>query len=542
MNKDLSGGIIDCNKGICLDFNLMLKQNLWTYKPLVELRSIVLKQPTDDDSLSDKERLLKYVNEGDACDIELNDIDIIRMLPETLRENGWKLEVVIGQKDKYKEILWVCKEKNVLYGIAVDVGTTTICISLVDIIGKRVIARKSSFNRQMVFGEDIISRILFSEKENGLEQLRQKVIFTINDLIDELLLETKIHASDVYAIVFSGNTTMIHFLYGISAKNIRRQPYVPAAVRMPILTAKVLRLMINPHALVYSIPNVASYIGGDIVCGVVSCRISKRERVSVLIDLGTNGEIVVGNKEFLVCAACSAGPAFEGGGIKCGMPAGNGAVMELKIFNDEINLKTINDEPSIGICGSGLISAVAEMFKFGIIDKSGTFVKNSFVINNKERIRVNEDGEKEFIVADKKDGDLVITESDIKILLRSKGAIFHGLFSLLKSLDIGFNEIEKLYISGGFGNFINIENAKVIGLLPDIEEDKFVISGNTSLLGAELFLVSPDVRREVDEVASKMTYVDLSTMPFYMNEYVSSLFIPHTDLNLFPNISKRLKL
>jgi uncharacterized 2Fe-2S/4Fe-4S cluster protein (DUF4445 family) len=369
-------------------------------------------------------------------------------------------------------------------------------------------------------------------------------------LISKLISDAKILLKDVYVIVFSGNTTMTHFLYNIPAANIRREPYVPVMTKFPIVKSEELNLMINPKGIVYTFPCVASYVGGDIVSGVISCGIDMKEEISALIDLGTNGEIVIGNKEFLVCAACSAGPAFEGVGIKCGMRAISGAIEDIKIFGDKIEFSVVDNVEPIGICGSGLIGIPAELLKNGLIDRAGKFVKmfddKKFNKNLFQRVRENNDGEKEFVLVYKDENekipyDIVITENDILNIIRSKGAIFHGLHTMLKYLNLDFNDISKVYISGGFGSYLDINNAKVLGLLPDIENEKFVVSGNTSLLGAKLFLLCEEVRKKVSVVSEKMTYLDLSSQPFYMNEYSSSLFMPHTDLNLFPNISKIIK-
>jgi uncharacterized 2Fe-2S/4Fe-4S cluster protein (DUF4445 family) len=526
----------------------IIKNFSWEYRPFIKLEKIKVPIPTLENPASDVDRLIQTIAKLDETkNVVLNDLSLVRVLPKILRENNSELNVVLAEYDDKKYILdFVDTSDKPLYGLAVDLGTTTVVVSLLDLCKNKVLCTKTSLNQQISFGDDIITRIIYSEKENGLEMLNQKIVYTINNLITETVSETKILLKDVYAIIFSGNTTMTHFLYSIPASNIRKEPYVPAITKYPLVKPKELNLMLNPKGIVYTFPNVASYIGGDIVSGVISCGIDTEDKISVLIDLGTNGEIVFGNKEFLVCAACSAGPAFEGVGIKCGMRATSGAIESIRIFDEKIEIDVIDNIEPVGICGSGLIDIPSELLKNGVIDRSGKFVKNIRSKFLSSRIRENVDGEKEFVIVfkdeDKKIGnDIVITESDIMNILRSKGAIFHGLHTVLKYLNLSFGDISKIYISGGFGSCLDIIKAKILGLLPDIENEKFVVSGNTSLLGAKLFLLTDGFRKKVDFVLQKMTYLDLSSDTFYMNEYSSSLFMPHTDLNLFPNIGKIIK-
>lgn len=517
--------------------------------PLLEILDFKLPTPTIDTALSDYDRLLSFIKKNKSEPVFIDDVKILAELPKFLRKNNWEGQVMLSEKyfdeKTFFEIVELVKDKIKCYGLAIDIGTTTVAVSLVDIKEIESIITKTSFNKQMVFGEDVITRIIYSEKEDGLKNLNKKIIITLNEIINDICQMTKVHQKDIYAVVISGNTTMLHFFFNITATYIRKEPYIPATTKFPTIDAKDVGLMVNPKAKVYSIPLVASYVGGDVVGGVVACGIDTSEEVCVLVDLGTNGEIVVGNKEFLISAACSCGPAFEGVGITCGVKATDGAIEDIKITNGDVEYKTIRDKKPIGICGSGLIDIPAELFKAGLIDRSGKFIKDVNDKNLSKRIRKNEAGELEFLIEKKEqtdiDKDIVITQSDIQNILRSKGAIFHGVFTLLKYLNLKFTDIKKFFLSGNFGSFLNIKKAQILGLLPDIEEDKFIISGNTSLLGAKLFLVSKKARQRMFEVAKKMTYLDLSSFPSYMNEYASTLFIPHTDFSLFPNVMEYLK-
>ncbi|MCX7956523.1 MAG: ASKHA domain-containing protein [Endomicrobia bacterium] len=544
--KDIDKGVSVYNDYIERDIisNFSVSSQL---EPIIEVIDLNLEVPTLNNFISDKERLLKYIENKKNMNVVLENIEVLRQLPKFLRENRWKGFGVITKRSyankNYYEVVDLTKNKKI-FALAIDIGTTTVAVSLIDMLTLENVKTKSTYNQQIVFGDDIITRIIFSETKDGLSQLQYKIIKTINELVDNILKETGFYQKDIYAVVIAGNTTMNHFFYGIDSSYIRREPYVPAAVDFPIVKAKDIGLMINPNAIIFSIPSVASYVGGDIVGGVVSCNIDMEEDVCVLLDLGTNGEIVVGNREFIISAACSCGPAFEGVGITNGVRATSGAIEDITIKDSSVVYKTIDNLKPIGICGSGLIDIPAELLKAGIIDKSGRFIRDVDE-KFKQRVRINENGEYEFVVEtkDKTDisKDIVITEPDIQNILRSKGSIFHGLYTLLKYLDLSFSDIKKFYLSGGFGSFLNIKKAQILGLLPELEEDKFIVAGNTSLLGAKLFLISEKVRERMYEVEKKMTYIDLSSLPAYMNDYTSTLFIPHTDISLFPKIAEQLK-
>jgi len=518
------------------------------FSPLVKLLHLNLPKPSIDDHVADVDRMINYISQKEKINVVFDNIELITSLPELLRKNNWVVDTVLNEEFCVNEETSVYKINCIskvekLYAIAVDIGTTTVVVALVDVLNSEVLGVYSAINQQIVYGSDVITRIIHSEQENGLKELNQKVVYTINELINLAIKNANIQQKDIYAATVSGNTTMIHLFLNLPAKYIRREPYIPVVNRVPPIEAYKTGLMINPLGKIYCLPLVASYIGGDIVGGVVACGIDESQELCVLLDLGTNGEMVVGNKDFLVSAACSCGPAFEGVGIKSGMVATVGAIEDIEIRDEEVLYKVIGDTKPVGICGSGLIDIPAVLYKAGVIDRSGKFIVDNKKFKN--RIRENADGEYEFVVVEKEftlnKQDIVITESDIENILRSKGAIFHGLHTLIKYLNLYLEDIKKIYISGGFGSFIDIKKAQLLGLFPDIEQEKFVVSGNTSLLSAILFLLSSYARKRIYKVQQKMTYIDLSSLPMYMNEYTSALFIPHTDLSLFPNIAKELR-
>ena len=357
----------------------------------------------------------------------------------------------------------------------------------------------------------------------------------MNQIIKELILEHSTDLNDVNCIVCSGNTTMIHLLLNMDPAHIRKEPYVPTANFLPVLRATEADININSRGLLSCVPGISSYVGGDTTAGVLSSLIYQKEELSILIDIGTNGEIVLGNKDFLVACAASAGPAFEGSGVTSGMRASSGAIQRVSIDKTDFSVKysTIADKKPRGICGSGYIDLLSEMLEAGIIDKSGKIKIQD------RRIRQTDFGN-EFVVCFKEeaegDNDIVINEADIENLKRSKGAIYSAASILVKHLGLEFSLIHKIYIAGGFGTYLDIDKAIKIGLLPDLERSKFVFIGNSSLAGAREILLSAQAMAMADKLASKITYFELSVDPGYMEEYSQALFFPHTDLLKFPTV------
>ncbi len=533
----------------------ILEKNCWGKSPPLKIIKPKIDPPSLNNPTADFERIEKELAENGIENVKFNNFSFLRELPEKLRNNNWEIKMLLLEniyKDKIEhELVDVLSisENEEYYGLAVDIGTTTVAVSLINLTTLETVATRTSLNQQRVYGDDVITRIIYSENPQGLYELNQKIVNTINQLIDVISEQAKVPLKDIYTMVVAGNTTMIHLFYSIPPKYVRREPYVPVISQIPPMHAKEVGIMINPNGIIYSFPSVASYVGGDIVAGIISCGIDMKEKISLLLDLGTNGEIAIGNKDFIICAACSIGPAFEGVDISCGIYATVGAIEDVEIKNGDVIYKVIGDVKPIGICGSGLISIPAVLYFNGIIDRAGKFIKQSDTKHNSKlynRVRINNEGEYEFVIAEKTETannkDIVITESDINNILRSKGALFHGVYTLLNHLNLKFEDNDKIYISGGFGSFIDIHKAQVLGLFPDLPKEKFVVVGNSSLLGAKLFLYSQDVRKKVAAVAQKMTYIDLSSDPMFMNEYTSTLFIPHTNLGLFPNVSKIFNL
>ncbi|MBI4707143.1 MAG: DUF4445 domain-containing protein [Candidatus Omnitrophica bacterium] len=513
-------------------------EGVFKHSPLSTKIYLELAEPTLDDSISDLERLYRQVRRVQGVATMQTGLYNIRQLGELLRDADWKVTVTLGKRNDTVEIVLIepgnTSQNN--FGLCFDIGTTTISGQLVDLNQKKVLGTKATYNKQAVFGSDVITRIIYAHQESGLEKLHNAVSDTMNQIAKELINEHKIDINDVACVVCAGNTTMIHLLLSVDPSYIRRHPYVPTANFVPVIRAAEAGIKINPRGLLSCVPGVSSYVGGDTTSGVLASGIYKQDDLSILIDIGTNGEIVLGNKDFLVACAASAGPAFEGSGVSCGMRSSAGAIQKVSINPKDykVNYTTIGDARPRGICGSGYIDILAEMLKAGIIDKSGKLRPE-----NNKHIRQADSG-REFVIVFKEDtdssADIVITETDIENLKRAKAAIFSATAILVRHMELDFSLIKKFYIAGGFGTYVNIDNAVQIGLLPDLERNKFLFIGNSSLAGARQVLLSDEAMKKADDIARKITYFELSVDPGYMDEYGAALFFPHTDLTRFPSI------
>jgi uncharacterized 2Fe-2S/4Fe-4S cluster protein (DUF4445 family) len=503
-----------------------------------------------DNNLSDfnrvKQSLIKAVDGSDLKpDNIIAPISVLQQLPHLLRANGWELTVTVAEFDNYLELIHVeagdTTEHN--YGLCIDIGTTTIVAELVDLTTGNSIGCSSNYNKQKVCGEDVLSRIMYAE-EHGVGKLNELVIENVNYLISELRKETeerpiKIDKEEINYVVFAGNTTMTHMLLGLEPTYIRRDPYIPTLNLVPKLKACELNLQINPEAIVYCLPSRASWVGGDITADILATDLHNQDELSLMLDVGTNGEVVLGNKNWLIGCSCSAGPAFEGGEVQFGMNASIGAIEKVKLSDElDVKYKTIGNAPPRGICGSGLIDLMAELFSHKVIDRNGHFksIKNPRLINI--------DDETVFVVAfapetgfDHKQ-PIYVTETDIKNVLRTKAAVFAACYVLLKSLGYKFDDLANMFIAGGFGNYLDTEKAIMLGLLPDLPLEKFKFIGNGSLAGSYLTLLSEKNKVEAEKIFEKLTYMELSVSNEFYNEFVSALFLPHTNLKLFPSVEK----
>ncbi|WP_028052139.1 ASKHA domain-containing protein [Carboxydothermus ferrireducens] len=507
--------------------------------PLFKEVSLELPVPTLDDPRDDLSRLTATFSRQENGNL-IVEYEQLKDLPQILRNKNFSVTVGVSDYLGLNKALYIKSgsASQRVFGLAIDIGTTTVVVQLVDLVSGKVLGTKGNYNKQAAFGDDVISRIIYvDENPDGAEKLRKAVLSTINELIFQLCKEHGVEKKEIMAAVVAGNTTMTHLFLEIDPRYIRLEPYTPAALFIPPVPATEAKIEMNPKGFVYVMPNVASYVGGDITSGVLYTGLANSDEITLFIDIGTNGEMVLGNKDWLVTCACSAGPAFEGSGIKHGMRAMQGAIERVSISEAGLNVKyqTVGGIPPVGICGSGLIDLLANLKRAGIIDRSGKIDRTV----NKERIREGEDG-LEFVLAWANESgnnkDIVITEADIQNLIRAKAAIFAGVRTMLAMVDLPLEAIDRVIIAGGFGKYLNIKDAITIGLLPDIDINKFSYVGNSSLKGARKALLSRKACAEVKEIARKMTYLELSVGTTFMDEFVSASFIPHTDLHLFPSV------
>jgi uncharacterized 2Fe-2S/4Fe-4S cluster protein (DUF4445 family) len=507
--------------------------------PILKEYPLELAPPTMEDAVSDLDRLNRGLKKA-GCDVEQLSVGIhvMRQLADTIRRDDWQVTVSVVRRKCLNEILDVRPGNgaDTSLGLAIDVGTTTVVVYLVRMTDGHVLAAATGHNRQAACGDDVINRIVCSEKD-GVKKLSTMVLATINNLISEALDAAGQKKTDIRNIVVSGNTTMIHLLLRIEPRHIRREPYIPTVSEFPVLKASEVGIRAHPVAATWFLPGPASYVGGDIVSGVLYTGLHREDPLTLFIDVGTNGEIVLGNREWLMTAACSAGPAFEGGGIRWGMRAEEGAIEKVVIDPEtwEPEWSTVDDMPPRGICGSGMIDLIAELCRTGIVDPSGVFQSEW------EHPRIREvQGEPGYVLALAEETpveqEIVFTASDLKNLMYSKGAVYAGFTTLLGEAGLTFDDVERIIITGGFGQYLNIDKAVRIGLLPDLDRERFTYMGNSSIAGAYLALLSGDHRREAGVICRNMTYIDLSNNNRYMDEFTSALFLPHTDMASFPSV------
>lgn len=516
--------------------------------PPIQKKYIELPEPSSADNLADTARIVRFLKMNHGERMLVFWLAVIRKIPDVLRQSHFKITVTLARpvfESRKTQIINVesgdTTDRN--YAIAADIGTTTVYAQLLNLNTGEILAEHGDYNSQISYGEDIISRIMHAEKPGGLDQLHAAMIRTINTIIHTITSEAGVRTDEISTITFAGNTTLSQILIQANPAPIRRSPYVPVTTLFPPIRAIDLGLELAPHANALVYPSVSSYVGGDIVAGVMGSGIYLSDKLSLYIDIGTNAEIVIGNKDWLACAACSAGPAFEGGGIEFGMRATEGAIEDFLINPgtlEPMNL-TIGKARPKGICGSGLINIVANLFETGIIDNLGKFDRDL----KSERIR-ERDGVFEYVLAWAEDTqigkDIVLNEMDIENLIRAKGAIYSGFQTLLDEVGLKTTDLDQIILAGGFGSHVDICKAMTIGLLPEIDTEKITFIGNGSLLGARMSSLTNRIRKDVVDVLKKMTNFELSETHSFMDNYIAALFLPHTDIDLFPKLKERLRI
>ncbi len=514
----------------------------WEYDPLAVKWMLEVPPARLEDGLSDFDRLKRAIQKDWGDKEVVCSLDVLRGMADTLRTDNGRVTVSIIRGPDRIHLLRVepydCTVRQ--YGIAVDVGTTTIAVQLVFLEMGRIIATHSDYNDQIACGLDVISRINYAQRPDRREELRTRVLKSINGLIEKATTAHHVSPAEICNAVISGNTTMLHLLLGLNPEYIRLEPYTPTIMQSLYLTAAEVGIAINPDSWICLSPCVGSYVGGDITAGLLCTDLATdTDEVSLFIDIGTNGELVLGNRDFLLACACSAGPAFEGGGIECGMRAAIGAIERVDVdpVTGVCRCRTIGDTRPVGICGSGMIALLADLFLTGWVDAAGKL--------NRERpssvVEVVGRNAYYTIATAEESGTgqaLRISESDIENIIRTKGAIYSACALMLKQVEMTFDDLAHVYIAGGFGRFLDLEKATVIGLIPDLPRDTFKYVGNSSLMGSYMTLVSKDYHQRQVDLANRMTYIELSADPAYMDQYSAALFLPHTEPGLFPSVHR----
>lgn len=513
------------------------------FSPLVVKHRTTVPAAALADGLSDLDRLTRQLQADLGKELTVDcPLPVLRNLAEALRAQEGRATATLARRGGRCQLVDIEPGNTAArhYGIALDIGTTTVALQLVYLPLEEIVCTLTDYNDQVDCGLDVISRINYGRKPERLEELRQRIVATVNRLVDRVLLSENVRRHEITSAVLSGNTTMTHLLLGLPSEAIRLEPYTPTVMGVPEFAAGELGIAIHPLARVVLSPAVGSYVGGDITAGLLCTSLATdNDDLCLFIDIGTNGEIAIGNRDFLLTCACSAGPAFEGGGIDCGMRAAAGAIdrVEVDPATGAPTLSVIGDGVPKGICGSGMISLIANLFRTGWLDAAGKLDRSrpSPHIQVEGRIA-------RYLLAPAVEGShgkpVSVNELDIDNLIRAKAAIYSAGAVMLGQVGMNFDDLRRIYIAGGFGRSLVIADAKTIGLIPDLPDDRFRYVGNSSLMGSYMMLISDKHRQRQQATASRMTYLDLSTEPGYMDEYTAALFLPHTDARRFPSAKR----
>ena len=501
---------------------------------------VAMEAPTLEDTMPDTERLTLALQDALGCQEVRLSYPAVHKLAAVLRQSGFRVTAAGTLHDGVMQVMDLrpFDAPQPMCGLDIDIGTTTVSAVLMDLKTGKLLAKGSGGNGQIRYGADVINRIVEQGRPGGVERLQKAIVEeTLQPLTRALCRSAGVEAERILRCCVASNTTMNHLLLGVDADPVRMEPYIPTFFRWDGLKAGDIRLIANPDARVVLAPNIGSYVGGDITAGTLTSRIWDKDEFSLFIDLGTNGEIVFGNRDFMMSCACSAGPAFEGGDISCGMRATDGAVEAVTIDRETLEpVLSVVGKPGqkpVGICGSGIIDVIAELYRTSAISAKGHFVREN------RRILRDEHGMGRYVLAFGSESEtgreIAITEVDIECFIRAKGAIFSAIHIMLSSLDMDVSVLEHIYVAGGIGSGINMDNAVRIGMFPDVDRELFAYIGNSSLAGAYALTLSTAAEEKVQQLASNMTYLELSTEPRYMEEFVAACFLPHTDRELFPS-------
>lgn len=430
-------------------------------------------------------------------------------------------------------------EPTQLLGVALDLGSTHLEASLIDLLTGSVLSRQTALNRQVEYGTDILSRIHYADNEEGLKQLQQAVVDSVSGLMDQLCRETALSPQQIYALTVAGNTTMVHLLLGLSPYYLCREPYIPLVNAPDPFLAAEIGLRLHPQAILWLLPSRGSYFGGDLISGILAVGLDQAEQPAMLIDVGTNAEVVLGGKDWLIACAGAAGPALEGGVARMGMRAAPGAIEQISIDRDcwQLHWRSIADALPLGICGSGLIDLAAVLYLARIIDLRGKFQAEFVGQSEAQRQFVQErlvqcGNETTFLLVE----GVSVSQTDLDAMMRSKAAMYAILETLCAQVGVAFSELEQIHVAGAFGEHINPRQAITLGMLPDLPLTVFNPVGNTSLAGAEQLLLDHTLWERAQDICRKITYLELNVNQEFMIRFSGSRFIPHTDPSLFPSV------
>ncbi len=511
---------------------------LFRLSPLVRKIFLALPRPTLEDNAGDQERLFREIRKKADVSELLAELQVLREWPALLRSARWQVTATLAQKDQVVEVLQLEPQdrSREALGVAVDVGTSTVVAHLLHLGTGKTLDTEAKYNSQRVHGAEVTRRILAAERL-GVEKLQSLVVADINDLISHMVERQGISLSDVLGVVCAGNTAMTHFLLGLPPGALRRYPYVAAAVAPPAVRAAEVGIRINPQGLLWVVPGIGGWVGGDITAGLLASAVHRSKDLVLFVDIGTNGEVVLGGQDWLVACSTSAGPAFEGAGVTSGVRAGPGAIHRVEFTPQGPVFHVLGDGLAQGLCGSGLIDAIAGLFRIGYLDRSGRLSPQA------ENV-LEHNGDLAFLLAPKGRAarDILITQRDIANVLRAKAAIYAGITVLLKETGVALKDVRWLYIAGAFGSHLDPRNAITLGLIPDFPAERVRFWGNTSLAGAKLCLLSQQAWEEARRLAARVTYYDLGSCPYYYEEFLGALFLPHTDLSRFPSVVAGEKL
>jgi len=518
-------------------FRSGITQRQFSKSPLVFKIFLKLDKPTLENNLADCQRIQRMIEKHAGISAMQTGLKILRQLPIVLRKNNFAVTAIIGQRRDVAELIDIERGNSAgrNYAAVVDVGTTTVIVHLIDVIKMTTIDAQACFNSQVIFGREVTARIIAGEKK-GAAILQEKIIGDINRLISALALRNKVSLKDIIFVVCAGNTIMTHFLLGLPADNIRRNPYTAVSIEPSPFRAAETGIKVNPRGLLFCVPGIGSWVGGDITAGILATGLYERDDTAMLIDVGTNGEIVLGNREWMIACSASTGPALEGGGVKCGMTAEKGAIEKVYFEEEHLRYKTIGNGPPRGICGSGIIDLIAGLLAKGVIDRAGKFIQGS----DPGLKRIG--GIWRFMIAGKGKGrkgrEVYITQDDIDNVITAKAAVFAAVKIMLDRLNLKISDVKKLFLAGGFGSYIDRRNAIRIGLLPDMPVSSIQYVGNTSIWGAKLAAFSYEAYNLMHEIRQKTTYYDLMGSPDYVEQFKLAMFLPHTNIELFPSFSE----